>query len=158
MLEQVSEESSLLLVDLGLADRDTEPFFAGVGRFITLTFFSQPVGYSPTYKYHPFSFTCHSNIANRLYFLAYATTYLVESNNREFTEMMAWRPSKGMRENPRLPNNSCSNEVTIACQYPCIEAIQRPFLWTQNSDWYETPASKLKSSRLQEWLDRSSGL
>ena len=40
MLEQVSEESLSLLVDLGLADRDIEPFFAGTRRFTTFIFFS----------------------------------------------------------------------------------------------------------------------
>ena len=62
--EQVSEESSPLLADLGMVDQGTEPFSLGVGRFTTFTFFSQPVGYSPAYKYNPFSFACHSNIAD----------------------------------------------------------------------------------------------
>jgi len=33
-----------------------------------------------------------------------------------------------MRENPWLPNNSYLNEVITACQYPCIAAVQRPYL------------------------------
>ena len=89
MLEQVSEESSPLLVDLGLADQDIEPFFVGARRFTTFTFFSQPVGYSPAYKYHPFSFVCHSNMADLLYFLAYAMMDLVGSNNCGLAKMMA---------------------------------------------------------------------
>ena len=37
-------------------------------------------------------------------------------------------PSGGMREKPRLPTNSCSNEVIMAYQYPCIAGVQRPSL------------------------------
>ena len=66
ILEQVSEESSPFLAGLGLADRDVEPFFMGMGRFVTFTFFSQLVGKSP----------------NQLCFLAYATTDLVERSDR----------------------------------------------------------------------------
>ena len=57
--EQVSKETSLLLADLGLSVQDTKPFFAGIGRFITFTFFSQPEGNSPAYKYHSFFISCH---------------------------------------------------------------------------------------------------
>ena len=89
MSEQVSKESSPFLVDLGLTDRDTEPFFARVGRFTTFSFFSQPVGYLPAYKYHPFFFFYHSNMAILLCFLAYTTTDLVGSNNRGLAKMMA---------------------------------------------------------------------
>ena len=87
--EQVSEKSSPLLADLDLAVRDIEPFFTCVRRFTTFTFFSQPGGNSPAYKYHPFSFSCHSNIANLLCFLAYTTTNLVGSNNQKLVEMIA---------------------------------------------------------------------
>ena len=117
------------MVDLGLADRDIEPFFAGVRRFTTFTFFSQLVGYSPAYKYHPFFFACHSNIANRLCFLVFVTTNLVGRSNRGLAKMIAWRPTGGMRENPWLPNNSYSNEVITACQYPCMVAVQMPSLY-----------------------------
>ena len=64
--EQVSDESSPLLVDLGLANRDAKHFFVGVGRFTTFIFFSQPGGNLPAYKYHPLSFSCHSNMADLL--------------------------------------------------------------------------------------------
>ena len=128
MSKQVSEESSPLLADLGLAVRDTKPFFAGAGKFNTLTFFSQPVGYSPAYRYHPFSFSFRSNIADLLYFLAYATTNLVGSNNRGLAEIIARRPSGRIRENLWPFNNSCLKEVIMACQYPCIANVQRPSL------------------------------
>ena len=65
--EQVSEESSPFLVDLGLVVRDTEPFFVGVGRFTTFTFFS---------------FSRHLNMADLLCFLTYATMDLVGSNSQ----------------------------------------------------------------------------
>ena len=128
MSKQVSEESSPLLADLGLVVRDTKPFFAGAGKFNTLTFFSQPVGYSPAYRYHPFSFSFRSNIADLLYFLAYATTNLVGSNNRGLAEIIARRPSGGIRENLWPSNNSYPKEVITACQYPCIANVQRPSL------------------------------
>jgi len=89
MSKQVSEESSPFLADLGLAVQDTEPFFVGAGRFTTFNFFSQPIGYSLAYKYHPFSFTNHLNMADLLYFLAYATMDLVGSNNHGLVEIMA---------------------------------------------------------------------
>jgi len=85
MLEQVLDESSLLLADLGLAVQDT----MGAGRFTTFTFFSKPVRYSPAYRYHLFSFACHSNMVDLLYFLAYATMNLVGSNNCGLVEIMA---------------------------------------------------------------------
>ena len=88
ILEQVSEESSPFLANLGLAVRDTEPFFVGVERFTTLIFFSQLKGNSPVYRYHLFSLTCHSNIADLLCFLAYATTNMVGSNRHGFEEIM----------------------------------------------------------------------
>ena len=40
-----------LLADLSLVG----PFLLGVEMFVTLTFFSQPEGYSPACQYHPFS-------------------------------------------------------------------------------------------------------
>ena len=102
--EQVLDESSPLLVDLGLANRDAKHFFVGVGRFTTFIFFSQSGGNLPAYKYHPLSFSCHSNMADLLYFLAYAITNLVGNNNRGFTEIMACRPSGGIRENHSMRN------------------------------------------------------
>ena len=126
MSEQVLEESSPFLANLRLAEWDIEPFFAGKGRFTTFTFFSQPVGHLLAYKYHQFSFTCHSNIANRLCFLAFATTDLVGRSNRGLAEMIAWRPLGGMREKSRLPNNFYPNEVITACQYPYIATVQIP--------------------------------
>ena len=147
MSKQVSEESSPFLADLGLADRGTEPFFTSAERFITFTFFSQLVGYSLAHKYHPFSFAYHSNIADQLYFLAYVTTNLVGRSNRGLAEMIACRPSGGMRENPRLPNNSCQNEIITAYRYLCIAAVQIPSLCEPGM-----------VTMPQEWPDRSSGL
>ena len=80
--EQVSEESSPFLVDLGLVVRDTEPFFVGVGRFTTFTFFFQPRRNSLAYQYHLFSFSRHLNMADLLCFLTYATMDLVGSNSQ----------------------------------------------------------------------------
>ena len=74
-----------------------------------------PEGNSPVYKYHHLSFSYHSNIADLLYFLTYATTDLVGSNNRRFMKMMACRPSGGTRENPQPPNNSWLKEIFTAC-------------------------------------------
>ena len=128
MSEYVSEESSPLLANLGLTVRVTEPFFAGTGRFTTFTFFTQPRGYSLAYKYHPFSFSCHSNMVDLLCFLAYATTDFVGSNNLGLAKIMAWRPSKGIRENPRPPNNSYPKEIITACKYLCNAVVQRPSL------------------------------
>ena len=42
--------------------------------------------------------------------------------------MTALRPSGGMRENTRLPNNSYTNEIITACQYPCMAVVQIPSL------------------------------
>ena len=81
------------------------------------------------YKYHPFSFAYHSNIADQIYFLAYATTNLEGRSNQGLAEMIAWRPIEGMRENPWLPNNSRPIEIITTCQYPCITAVQIPFLF-----------------------------
>jgi len=106
MSEQVLEEPSPFLADFGLEVQDTEPFFVGVRKFTTFTFFSQPRENSPTYRYHPFSLSCHLNLVNLLCFLAYATIDLVGSNNHEFTEIVACRPLGGIRENPWPPNNS----------------------------------------------------
>ena len=39
-------------------------------------------------------------MANLLYFLAYATMDLVGSNNRGFAEIMASKPSGGIRDSP----------------------------------------------------------
>ena len=97
--------------------------------FVTFTLFSQSVRYSPAYQNHPLSFSTHSNIANRLCFLAYATIDLVGRSNRGSAKIIALRPSEGMRENPQLPNNSYSNEVITAYQYPCIATVQIPFLY-----------------------------
>ena len=46
--------------------------------------------------------------------------------------MTALSPPGGIREKPQLPFNSCSNEVIIACQYPCIVGVQMPFLRKTN--------------------------
>ena len=70
----------------------------------------------------------HSNIADQLCFLAYATTNLVGRCNRELAKITALRPSGGMRENSWLPNNSYSNEVITAFQYPCMAVVQIPSL------------------------------
>ena len=67
-------------------------------------------------------------MANQLYFLAYANTDLKGRSNRGLAEMTVLSPSRGIREKPRLPINSCSNEVIIACQYPCIARVQMPSL------------------------------
>ena len=124
MSEQVLKESSHFLADLGLADQSVELFFIGTEMFVTFTLFSQPIGWSPAYQNHLFSFSTHSNIENWLYFLAYATTDLVGRSNWGLAEITALRLSGGMRENPQLPNNSCLNEVIMAYQYLCIVAVQ----------------------------------
>ena len=64
MSEQVLEKSSPFLADLGLVDQGVELFFKGTEMFVTFTLFSQPIGWSPAYQNHPFSFSTHSNIAN----------------------------------------------------------------------------------------------
>ena len=87
--EQALEESSPLLANLGLVVQDTKPFFIGARRFTTFTLFSQPRGNSPAYKYHPLSFSCHSNIINLLCFLAYASMNLVRSNSHGLVKIMA---------------------------------------------------------------------
>ena len=66
----------------------------------------------------------HSNIADQLYFLAYATTNLVGRCNRKLAKITALRPSGGMRENSWLPNNSCSNKVITTYQYQCVAVVQ----------------------------------
>ena len=97
-------------------------------RFVAFTLFSQPMGKSPAYQNHPFSTTSHSNIANRLYFLAYDTIELMGRSSQRLAEMVVWRPLGGIRENPQLPNNSCLNEIITACQYSCIAVVQIPSL------------------------------
>ena len=59
-------------------------------------------------------------------------------------------PSRGIREKPRLPTNSCSNEVIIACQYPCMPRV--------HGNRSKALAPKFKSSGLQKGLDKSGGL
>ena len=105
MSEQVSKESSPFLAVLGLADQDAEPFFAGIGRFVTFTLFSQPVGESLAYQNHPLSFTFHSNIADRLYFLAYATVDMVERRKEAKKQSRIGRNDciKAIRRNERKP-------------------------------------------------------
>ena len=121
------------MADLSLAG----PFLLGVGIFVTLTFFSQLGGYSLVCKYHPFFSSSHSKMADGFCFLVYANTDL-EGKSKLLS------PSRGIREKLRLPTNSCSNEVIIACQYPCMARVQRPSLnepgtvtvvkrWLQNS-------------------------
>ena len=79
--------------------------------------------YPPAYKYHLFSFSYHSNMADLHCFQAYATANLVGSNNHRLAEIMSWRSLGEIRENPRPPNNSCPKEVITACQYPCIAVV-----------------------------------
>ncbi|KAL4602421.1 hypothetical protein ACB092_10G052200 [Castanea dentata] len=67
-------------------------------------------------------------MADRLYFLVYANTDLEGRSNRGLAKTIAPSPSGGIRENPRLLNNSFSNEVITVCQYPCMVAIQTPSL------------------------------
>ena len=122
-----------LLADLSLAG----PFLLSIGMFITLTFFSQPGGYSLVCQYHPFFFSSHSKMADGFCFLVYVNTNL-EGKSKLLS------PSGGIREKLRLPTNSCSNEVITACQYLCMARVQRPSLsepgtitaikrWLQNS-------------------------
>ena len=113
-----------LLVDLSLVG----PFLTDAGTFITLAFFSQPKGQSPVCQYHPFFSSSHSKMADRFCFLAYANKDLEGRSDRGLGETTMLSPSGGMREKPRLPANSCSNEVITACQYPCIAGVQRPSL------------------------------
>ena len=119
------------VVDLGLlADLSlVGSFLIGAGTFITLTFFSQPGGQTLMCQYHPFFSSSHSKMVNQFYFLAYASTDLEGRSNRGLGETTILSPSGGMREKPRLPTNSCSNEVITACQYLCIAKVQRPSLY-----------------------------
>ena len=129
-----------LLADLSLVG----PFLLGVEMFVTLTFFSQPEGYSPACQYHPFFSSSHSKMADGFCFLVYANIDLEGRSKRGLAEITILSPSGGIREKLRLPTNSCSNEVITACQYPCMARVQRPSLsepgtitaikrWLQNS-------------------------
>ena len=105
MSEQVSKESSPFLAVLGLADQDAEPFFAGMGRFVTFSLFSQPVGKLLAYQNHPLSSTSHSNIVDQLYFLAYATVDLEERRKEAKKQSRIGRNDciKAIRRNERKP-------------------------------------------------------
>ena len=90
-------------------------------------------------------------MADRLYFLAYATTDLEGRSSRGLAEMTALSSLGGIKEKPRLPTNSCSNEVITAYQYPCMVGVQMPYL----CNCIKMLALELKGSMSQEWLNRS---
>ena len=78
-----------LLPNLSLAG----PFLLGAEMFVTLTFFSQPRGYSPVCQYHPFFSSSHSKMVDEFCFLAYANTDLEGRSNRGLTEITIPSPS-----------------------------------------------------------------
>jgi len=79
-------------------------------------------------QYHLSFSSSHSKMADPFCFLAYAYTDLEGMSNQGLAEITILSPLRGIREKPRLPTNSCSNEVITACQHPCMAGEQRPSL------------------------------
>ena len=81
-----------------------------------LNFFLPTKGIVTSMPKPPFLLYVSLKNADRLCFLAYARTDLEGSSRRGLADATVLNPSGGIREKPRLPANSATNESITACQ------------------------------------------